>query len=94
MALPTYFGFGNGLLEGELEVTCKLKPCCQEALQDLGHNHYLGLIMISCVKLIKKFIFKHKTKKRATSPLAKFQELKTDAAGFDVIGSKNVFNFD
>ena len=28
VALRIYFGFGNGLLEGELEVTCTLKPCC------------------------------------------------------------------
>ena len=27
VALRVYFGFGNGLLEGELKVTCTLKPC-------------------------------------------------------------------
>ena len=27
VALRIYFGFGKGLLEGELEVTCTLKPC-------------------------------------------------------------------
>ena len=26
VALRIYFGFENGLLEGELEVTCTLKP--------------------------------------------------------------------
>ena len=48
------------------------------------------LLFLASHESITQFL-KPETEERATSPSAKLQKLKTDAAGFDVMGYKNGF---